>query len=85
MKLIHIAALFVLAMGACTKVSTRSDGAVIVDDRSYALETRTISGSSGTFEQTKVVVYGVPYTCLPDSPGDCEAKVRRALNRYDFF
>jgi hypothetical protein len=61
----------------CTDVQNETFGTITLNGRDYDLRTRTVSGASGAFVQHSVLAYGTWRTCLPDSPGDCEAAVRR--------
>ncbi|WP_299830166.1 hypothetical protein [uncultured Roseobacter sp.] len=70
-------ALTVLALGACATVAEEQLSTIIVDDESYVLRTRTIEGPNGPFETTSARVRGKYFICKIDSPGDCEAAVRR--------
>ena len=58
-------------------------GSITVDGRSYPLITRTVDQGGRTYDSTVVVVKGLSEICLPDSPGDCKAAVRRIKNRFD--
>lgn len=73
-----------LLLAACNTVSNDSRGTIVVDGRAYETRTRVVNNASGGFEQTSVYVNGVPRTCLPASPGDCEAVVRRNRDRFYF-
>lgn len=70
-------ALCVLALGACATVAEEQLSSIVVDDESYVLRTRTIEGPNGSFETTSARVRGKYFICKIDSPGDCEAAVRR--------
>lgn len=70
-------ALSVLALGACATVAEEQLSSIVVDDESYVLRTRTIEGTNGAFETTSARVRGKYFICKIDSPGDCEAAVRR--------
>jgi hypothetical protein len=72
-------------MTACGTVESERTGTIVVDGLSYQLRERTINGRNGPYEHTSVRVSGNYYTCLPDSPGDCEAAVRRGRDRFDDF
>ncbi|MFK7879967.1 hypothetical protein [Roseobacter sp.] len=52
---------------------------IVVDGEPYDIRTRTIDGPNGTYQTSSVRVYGFYYTCIPDSPNDCEAAVRNGL------
>lgn len=71
-----------LSLAACATVSNETRGSITVDGRTYETRTRDLSGSQGTYSQTSVIVNNVPYTCLPASPGDCQAVVRRNRDRF---
>ena len=72
-----------LAVSACSSVVSESYGSIVVDGDTYDVRNRVIEGPEGSYTQTSVIVASVPRTCLPQSPGDCEAAVRRALNDID--
>ncbi len=72
-----LAALALLALGACATASADRLSTVTVDGREYELRTRTIDGPGGQFETTSVRVRGGYALCKIDSPGDCAAAVRR--------
>ena len=78
MSLKYLVALSTLGLGACASVVSETSSAIVVDGNSYEVRTRMIDGARGPSEQTSVVVRNKLYTCLPDSPGDCEAAVRGA-------
>lgn len=78
-KLIYLPFLATLALGACTTVADEQLSAITVDGKSYTLRTRTIEGPNGSFETTSARVRGGYYLCKIDSPGDCEAAVKRGL------
>lgn len=67
-----------LGLSACATVVDETRTSIMVDGRAYELRTRTLEGTDGTFQQSSVVVRNRLYTCLPASPGDCEATVRLA-------
>ncbi len=83
MRLKSLFCLCALLLGACASVVDESTGTVLVNGRAYELRTRTMEGPNGTFQTTQVMVRGMPQVCKPDSPGDCEAAVRRGLSRPD--
>lgn len=83
MKALHLIWLGTLVLTACATVVDERRSSIVVDGRSYELRTRLIDGPNGTFEHTSVFVYQTPVMCQPDSPGDCEGKVRRTLSRFD--
>lgn len=70
-------------LAACATVVSETSGTVSVNGEAYELRTRVIEGAGGTFEQTDVIVGNLPFTCRPDSPGDCEAAVRYGKDRFD--
>ncbi|WP_299865350.1 hypothetical protein [uncultured Roseobacter sp.] len=70
-------ALSVLALGACATVAEERLSSIVVDDESYVLRTRVIETENGSFETTSARVRGKYFICKIDSPGDCEAAVRR--------
>ncbi len=65
-------------LAACGEVVNETTSTLVVDGNAYELRTRTIQGQNGTFDQSSVKVQNRIYTCLPNSPGDCEATVRLA-------
>lgn len=75
-----IAAAFLLT--ACGTVTSQSTDTINVDGKDYILRTQTIEQGGRSFQQTSAIVHGLPYMCLPDSPGDCRAAVHRGLNNF---
>jgi hypothetical protein len=71
-----------IVISACATVESESRSTIVVDGASYELRTQVIDGRNGPCQHSSVVVKNRLYTCLPDSPGDCEAAVR--LARTDF-
>lgn len=71
-----------LVVTGCATIESESIGEVVVNGRSYELRTRTLNGPNGTYESSHVVVRGNTEVCRPQSPGDCEAAVRRAQNQF---
>ncbi|MFK7745727.1 MAG: hypothetical protein AB8B47_11780 [Roseobacter sp.] len=71
-----------LLLGACATITAESRSTIIVDNEEYELRTRTIETNGRSYETTDAVVKGFTQTCIPSSPGDCEAAVRRALNQF---
>lgn len=76
-KLIYLPFIATLALGACTTVAQERLSTIDVDGESYVLRTRTIEGPNGPYETTSARVRGAHFLCKIDSPGDCEAAVRR--------
>ncbi|MGC3939218.1 hypothetical protein ACOTTU_15550 [Roseobacter sp. EG26] len=74
--------LFVLS--ACASVSNETFSPIVVDGDTYQLRTRTIEGPNGAYETTSARVDGIYYLCRINSPGDCEAAVRRGLEELPF-
>jgi hypothetical protein len=72
-------------LAACGTVESQSSGSIVVDGQSYELRERMINGPTGPYTNTSVRVRGNYITCLPDSPGDCEAAVRAGRDRFDDF
>ena len=80
MRIPCLITLSAFTLGACAEVVSESSSTIVVDGRSYELRTSVVQGSEGTYERSAVVVKNGLYTCLPASPGDCKAAVRRAHN-----
>lgn len=76
-------ALCLLAVAGCAPVDSETRTTIVVDGASYELRTQVIDGPRGQYERSSVVVQNRLYTCLPDSPGDCEATVRLARTESD--
>ena len=72
-----------LLLAACSTVVSESSSSIVVDGERYELRTRVTNGPNGQYETTSAIVGGMSNTCIPDSPGDCEAAVRRGLSRFD--
>jgi hypothetical protein len=72
-------------LAACGTVESQSSSTIVVDGRSYEVRERIINGPSGPYAHTSVRVRGNYVSCLPDSPGDCEAAVRAGRDRPDDF
>ena len=89
LRCFSVLSLAALAGCANTVSETRSDFVYngetfdIYNGETYELRTRTIERSGETFEHSAVRVFGMYYTCLPDSPGSCEAAVRRGVESID--
>lgn len=83
-KLIYLPFFATFALGACATVAEEQLSAIVVDGESYTLRTRTIQGPNGPFETTSARVRGGHFLCKIDSPGDCEAAVRRGLESNIF-
>ena len=81
MKLRLILVTTALFLSACATAQNENFSTINLNGRDYELRTRTMSGASGSFVQNSVLAHGTWRTCLPDSPGDCEAAVRRDKNR----
>lgn len=67
-----------LGLGACAPVLDEKRSTIVVNGGHYELRTRTVDGPNGPYEQSSVKVRNRYYTCLPNSPGDCEATVHLA-------
>jgi hypothetical protein len=74
-----------LLLTACGSVTNQQVSTIVVDGNAYEYRQRTIDGQGGSYTSTSVRVGGSYYNCLPDSPGDCEAAVRRGLSRIGRF
>ena len=83
MQLRYSIALGLGVLAGCAPVQSESRSTITVDGRSYELRTQVIDGPRGPYEHSSVVVKNRIYTCLPDSPGDCEATVRLARTEFD--
>ncbi|WP_299916732.1 hypothetical protein [uncultured Roseobacter sp.] len=79
-KLVFFSAAAALTLSACGTVANQTVGTINVDGDDYELRTRTIERANGSFDITSVRVNGYYITCLPDSPNDCESKVRNGLS-----
>ncbi|GIT87667.1 MULTISPECIES: hypothetical protein [Roseobacter] len=69
-----------VVLGGCAEVIEEKYGSIVVDGQTYELRSRVMDGRNGTYTHTSVIVRNVPQTCLPESPGDCRAAVKNALN-----
>lgn len=65
---------------ACASVTNETFSTIILDGRSYELRTRTFDGPDGAYQTSSVRVNSNYYLCKPDSPGDCQAAVKRGRN-----
>ena len=61
----------------CAEIQNETLSTITLNGREYPLRTRTISGPDGSYVQHSVKAQGTYRSCLPDSPGSCEAAVRR--------
>jgi hypothetical protein len=82
-KFRSVAILALAMLAACQTVEDEQRSTITVDGRSYELRTQVVNGPNGPFERSRVVVRNQFLTCLPQSPGDCEATVRLARTTSD--
>lgn len=83
MSIKYLLPLGALLLGACATITEESRSSIVVDGEVYELRTRTIDTGGRTYVKTDAMVGGFAVTCIPSSPGDCEAAVRNGLNRFD--
>ncbi|MEP2030172.1 MAG: hypothetical protein ABJI96_15845 [Paracoccaceae bacterium] len=77
MKLIILLFATGLVLSACGTVTNETRGTIVLDGRTYELRTRTMQGSDGSYDTSSVKAKGKWRQCLPQSPGSCEAAIRR--------
>lgn len=86
-KIVFITSLIALSLSltACGTVEQETFTPIVVDGRTYELRTRTIDGPNGSYQTTSAMVGRIAYLCKIDSPGDCEAAVRRGRDEVEDF
>jgi uncharacterized protein YceK len=83
MRSIMLLPIAALLLGGCATVLDETRQEIVVNGKTYEVRTRTIEGPQGTYVSSAAIVYGSAHPCILNSPGDCEAAVRRGLNRFD--
>ncbi|MBW4710405.1 hypothetical protein KX928_21655 [Roseobacter sp. YSTF-M11] len=73
-----------LLVSACATVTDQTVSSVVVNGDSYEVRTRMIEGPGGSYETSSARVNNQYFLCRRNSPGDCEAAVRRGLERLPF-
>lgn len=73
--------LAVFSLTACAAPTETTRSTITVDGKQYPLRTITENGPNGPFQQSSVKVRNQYYLCLPDSPGDCEAAIKIAIDQ----
>lgn len=83
MKLCNWIVCAAVVLAGCGQVVDETFGSIVVDGQTYEIRNRVIDGPNGTYTHSSVIVHNKPQICLPDSPGDCRAAVKNALNNND--
>jgi hypothetical protein len=72
-----------IVLCSCGTITEQSQSSIMINGRSYELRDRTVQGISGSYRQTSIKVNNSYRDCLIDSPGSCEAAIRRGNKSSD--
>ena len=81
MQLRYAIALNLIIVAGCAPTSDVTNSTIIVNGEQYPFRTTIVDGPNGPYQLSGVKVRSQFHKCLPESPGDCEAVVRIAVDQ----